>query len=371
MVDQLHIVYFSRKSATVSMSENQIIFPWRYKRVDVLKQLAGRINLFAIDVVIVRNLFKVLNRVLPYRNRFGFLVGFWESFPHNFRRVYQARIEHKHVFRKTIEYHFKQKREESSLKKCDFYLPITDTYKTQFYKDLHIPFHPLPMGVDFSRVPVKHPPAEDSRNGVHRFVYIGAVDRMRQLDVVVSAFLECNEKFEFHIYTPSINLQVNEIRNLAHPRILVRENLPRTELFNNMVHYNVGIGLVPESPLYIASSPTKTLEYYALGLPAIINNLPEYKLLFDSQTAFLSEFTQKSIAACIRRICRTPKEEIGRMGALGRERVRKERDYAALSTGLFDFFNRLLHDRTVAHNRQRKNRFKASRDKSPFWNHKP
>ncbi len=349
MAEQVYIVYFSRKSKTVSMSENKIVLPWRFKYIDVVKPLGDRIDLTAIDVVIVRNFFQTLNKILKYRHKFQFIVGFWESFPHNFRRIYQARLEQKHLFRKTLEYHLKRIRERKSLQKCDFYLPITESYKNQFYGDLNIPFYPLPMGVDFSKIPIESLRPANRSESIRRFIYTGAVDGMRQLDVVVSAFLECKTKFEFHIYTSNNNSQVNQIQELRDPRIVVKKHLPRKELLQIMAHFDIGIGLIPETPLYRSSSPTKTLEYYALGLPAVISRLPEYSTLFDSKTAFFCEFKRESISACINRIGNIPQEEICQMGKRGRQKIMKERNYSTLSAGLFDFLRRQINFQCETH----------------------
>lgn len=350
LAEHVYIVYFSRKAKTASAIGRKIVLPRRYKRMNVLKPLADLINLHSIDVVVVRNFFRVLNTVLKKRDHYKFLVGFWESFPHNFRRIHQARIEHKHLFRKTIEYHFKRITEKQSIRKCDFYLPITETYKSQFYADIRVPFHPLPMGVDFSRAPVGNRNKGNPNGETRKFVYIGAVDEMRQLEVVVSSFLECHESFEFHLFTQSANPMVDRIRATKHPGIVVKNHLPRTDLFHEIMKYDVGIGLVPEIPLYQASSPTKTLEYYALGLPAVVNGLPEYASLFNSENAFFCEFTQDSITSCIERICRLPKEALHQMGALGRKRVQEKRDYTTMSEELYVFLHRQLDLRFHAEN---------------------
>jgi hypothetical protein len=341
-IADVYVVFFCRKSKKASVKGHKIILPHRLKRANIIKALNQLVSLSSVEVVIVRNYFSVLRRILSYKKIYKYRVGFWESFPHSFRRIFQAKVEDKSVLRKTIEYKINQHKERKLLGRCDFYLPITETYKQQFYSDLAIPYHPLTMGVDFSKLPPSVHKEYNTNNSTKKFVYIGAVDKLRKLDEIISAFWEYDQEFLFGIYTGSRNSQVEKIKSIRDIRICVHEAIPRSDLFKELLNYDIGIGLYPENDLYRSVSPTKTLEYYALGIPAIMNRLDECTLLFDEHSAFFCDFSKDSIKDCIVRVCRLPIKEIRQIGNAGREIVKSKKDYNVLSFNLLSFLENIV-----------------------------
>ena len=333
----VQVVYFCRKANRRTVEGQKIILPHKYKRANLFKPLQYVVDFLSTDVVIVRNYFSVLKRVLAQKKQYHYCVGFWESFPHSFRRVFQAKAENKSILRKSIEYRINRLKEKRLLSQCDFYLPITEMYKGQFYPDLAIPYHALPLGVDFSKLPKSGTQRHKGNNGIRRYIYTGTVDQLRKLDVIISAFMEYDGGFVFDIYTASHNPQVEQIKSMKDSRIRLHNPLPRADLFEKMSGYDIGIGLIPDNELYRVSSPSKTLEYYALGMPAIINRLPEYTSLFDHNSAFFCDFSKDSIRDCIANTSRLSKQEIMQKGNIGRNIVRSERDYGELSFRLFNF----------------------------------
>lgn len=337
---EVDLVYFDRALDKPTATGGKLVLPYWYKRKRTMDGLKVLTDPASYDFVIVRNFFKVLKNALSHRKRHGYRVGFWESFPHSFRRIYEARTTGRAVLRKTVEYAIKRRMESRLIKQCDFYLPITETFRTRFHPDLRVPHLPLPMGVDFSRIDAE-PPREVSAKE-KRFIYVGAVDRLRQLDLIVAAISEVKGDFVLDLYTPSENELVEQIqsRAAADPRIRVYPPKPRAELLRLMRNYDVGIGLLPESPLYVVSSPTKVLEYYAAGIPAILNRLPEYAGLFDERSAFLCLFTEQDIRRTVTGILPMSRAELRRMGEAGRDAVLSKRDYAVLAAELYRFLGK-------------------------------
>jgi len=342
---KVDVVYFDRALDMPLVSGGKLVLPYRYKRKQTLKGLKMLTDPASYDVVIVRNFFSVLRNVLSHRKQHGYRVGFWESFPHSFRRIYEARATGRAVLRKTIEYAIKRRLESRLIEQCDFYLPITETYKTQLYPNLRVPHLALPMGVDFSRLPST--PFPEVSGTAKRFIYVGAVDRLRRLDLIVSAFSKTPGDFVLDLYTPSDNELVEEIKSaaIADPRIRVFPPKPRDELLGRMREYDVGVGLIPESPLYEVSSPTKTLEYYAAGIPAIINRLPEYTSLFDEHSAFLCALTEEGIRDAVMKILPSGRDQLRKMGETGRQIVLAKRDYAVMADNLYRFLEQRIGQR--------------------------
>lgn len=333
------IVYWDRQLAEPKRSNGRLILPRRYKHRRTLRALQTLVNPADYDVVIVRNFFGVLRNVLAWRDHYGYRIGFWESFPHSFRRVFEAQATGRAALRKTFEYAVNRRLESRLLERCDLYLPITETLRQRFRPTLHTPYLPLPMGVDFANI--DDTPMPLGAGAERRFIYAGTVDQLRRLDMIVAAFSSVQQPFVFDLYTASENSLVTQIRSAAanDPRIQVRPAKPRAELLRIMRTYDVGVGLIPDSPLYEVSSPTKTLEYYAAGLPVILNPLPEYANLFDASCAFQCRFTESDIQRAVTGILAEERATLRAMGSTGREIVRSKRDYTVLAAELHRFLS--------------------------------
>ena len=328
------VVFFS-KTKTLSRSENKIVIPYSNKRKNLVSSLESQLQLDDYDFVIVRNYFPVLRQVLKSRQKYKFKIGFWESFPHSYRRLHQAFQLNKSVLRKKVEYYVKNKNENSLLSKVDFYLPITEKFQEVFRPNLDCPTMALPIGVNFQRIPP--PPSNSPEKQILKFIYIGTVDQLRKLDTIVNAISSVKGDYVLDIYTASDNEQTSSIASLKDKRITVKQALPREELMRKMMEYDVGIGLIPENKLYIVSSPTKTLEYYAVGIPSIINSMPDYKGILTDDDAFYCTFEESDITKLIERILLMPKNKLKQMGLSGKGKVLQKRDYRILSNSLKAF----------------------------------
>lgn len=335
------LVFFSRERGETVREGNRIIVPYAWKRRSLCAELDRFISLGDVDVMIVRNYFPVLGSVLAARSRYGFRVGFWHSFPHSFRRLFEARQERRAVMRKSIEYFVRSRMERRLVDRCDFLISMSDEFRDTFYPSLTIPFLPLPMGVSLDGFPAYCPEGGETR----RFIYTGAVDHLRRTDFIAEALSELKDDFILDIYTRSDNATTARIAALNDRRIRLCAPMPRSELLQKMSGYDAGIGLIPENDLYKVSSPTKTLEYYGVGMPAIVNYLPEYVALFDDDSAFFCPFTQEGIRDAARQVIRTPRECLASMGERGRNVVSRKRNYAVLGHAVYEFLKPFAESR--------------------------
>lgn len=331
----VYLVYFMKDKQHVARIEgNRIFLPYSAKRKGICANIEKFCDLSMFDVVIVRNYFPVLRQLLKDRGCYGYKLGFWNSFPHSFRRLFEALQERKAVLRKKIEYYFRKRIEAGLVSQCDFLIVMSKEFKKVFYPDIPIRYLPLPMGVDFEGLPAGHCSVEGQ---LTKFIYTGTVDHLRQTDLIVEAFAATAGNFILDIYTASNNPITQKIAALNDDRITLYPPLPRDELFKVMVNYDVGVGFIPENTLYRVSSPTKTLEYYSVGIPAMVNFLPEYVELFDEHTAFFCDFDKTSIQQSVWKILTMSKADVCNVGIKGKRRVFQERNYKILSENLLSF----------------------------------
>lgn len=332
--------FFSKSVGRPEVNSAGIVLPYRFRRRGLVSALQHLVDLDQYQVVVVRNMFSVVSQLqkrLPDK-----LIGFWESFPHSHRRLEQAHLEKRAVLRKTIEYFFVSRRERRLIEACDFYMPITHTHKKVFYPNLKVPAFATPMGFDFEQYTIPKPAAEKS--GPIRFVYIGSIDALRRLDILNRAFLAQDEPFQLDYYSGSQNRAVDEIRAIDDARIQVHDPLARQALFETIASADVGICFFPHTKTYITASPTKTIEYGALGLSVLVNPMPEYRQLIDESCAYICDFDEESIHWQIQRILRAGRSDIITRGRRLQARVRAQRDYVKMATQLFAFIQGRQHE---------------------------
>lgn len=333
------VVYFS-KSNEYYYKGNRLVIPYHHKRKGIIAALSSLVDISSYSHIIVRNYFTVLNQFTSKKNKYSFKLGFWESFPHLYRGLHQAIFLNKSVARKRVQYFINNLLANRVLQKADFFLPITEKYFEVFRPNLKCPRFPLSMGVNFEEIP-KNLESKCLDQELKKFVYIGVVDQLRKIDVIVDAFSKISENYLFDIYTASDNESTEKIISLGDPRIKIKTAIPRKELLSTIINYDVGIGLIPEDKLYIVSSPTKTLEYYAVGIPALINSIPDHNLLFNDESAFFSDFKEDSIMEKVKQIIDADNSLLRNMGEKGKAKVLGCRDYSRMAANLAGFLAEL------------------------------
>lgn len=334
-------VFFSKNLTLPRYQSDRITLPYHHRRRGLIAALNNLLDLHRFDIIVIRNLFHVLAQV--QRSGLPACIGFWESFPHSHRRLEQAYVEKRAVLRKRLEYLLAARRERSLIQNCAFYLPITEMHKSTFYPDLKVPYLPTPMGFDFSRYPVKTPLP---KKGPIQFVYIGAVDELRRLDIINQAFLDQQKPFRLDYYSASQNKVVDSIRRIDDSRIRFHDSLPRSELFKQIASADVGVCFFPHTKTYITASPTKTVEYGALGLSVLVNPMPAYEDLIDESCAFICEFAKEAIQKQIEVILSMDRNGISERAKRLQKRIFNHRNYENMARYLFDFFRHLVGSST-------------------------
>jgi glycosyltransferase involved in cell wall biosynthesis len=333
------VVEFCRDPREACVTGLRAVLPARCRRAGLVAAVDRAWPGKRWDFVVVRNKFPALRQFLASRSRTGIRVGFWLSFPHSFRRFHEAQVAGRGVWRKGLEYRVRDWGERRLLRRCDCFLPITETLVHQFYPTLGVPWQALPMGVDFAGLPAGPKPARAP--GPLRLVYTGTIDSLRRVDLIVAGLQRVSAPFLLDLYTGSDNAAVGALRAVRDDRIRLWPSRPRAALFEALRTADIGIGLIPDTPLYRVASPTKTLEYAALGLVPLVNSLPEYVSLFTPRSAAFAEFTPGAIRDRVEQLAAAGPEALAALGENAREIIRSRRDYRQLAGELAAFLNRL------------------------------
>lgn len=210
----------------------------------------------------------------------------------------------------------------------------------------------VPMGVDLELLEASRPvltPEQAQWHGrveaAEGIVYFGLLDRSRRVDVLVRAFAQvaaqrprallllCGDSYE-----PG---DAEELRRLA-----VSLGLADRVIFTGWLGVDVvwelgraarlAWSVLPRGPIFDVASPTKAVEYLALGLPVVANDQPDQAwVLAESGGGRCTGETPDEVAAASLELL-ADAEQAAAMGAAGRRWVLAQRSYRQLA--------QLVHD---------------------------
>lgn len=153
----------------------------------------------------------------------------------------------------------------------------------------------VPMGVDPRALPPIDPaPAPYQAGQPFRLVYLGSMDRARQVEFLIDTLIRLRRRDPSTVYRLTLVGDAStpaEFQWLAERAagsglgdlIDMPGMLPREQAWAIARQCQLGLSAIPRGPVYDVSSPTKTIEYLALGLPVLVNDIPD-QLALVSQT---------------------------------------------------------------------------------------
>jgi glycosyltransferase involved in cell wall biosynthesis len=180
-------------------------------------------------------------------------------------------------------------------------------------------------------------------------IYVGAMVRLRQLDIVIRAFVNVKKRMsKVKLLMVGDGEDRGRLERLAH-ELKIKEDV----IFTGRVPYfkvpsfiaasNIVVSPIPPLLIYKITSPTKIFEYMAMGKPVVANDeIPEQEeVIRESEGGILVKFEDESFANGIMELLNNP-EEANEMGRRGREWVVKNRSYEILARALEKAYFRVL-----------------------------
>lgn len=200
----------------------------------------------------------------------------------------------------------------------------------------------VPMGVDLEELPSSAAP-EITTHTLHdtpTIAYIGTIDNGRQPKKLIDILCEVKKRVaKVRMLIIGADDQSNSAEHLvqyAKERCVERSLhitgwMPQKECWSLASTANIAISFFPRTPILDTNSPTKLVEYLALGLPVVCNDNPDQaELLRDCEAGWV---TSSDTAEMAKAICEAlndlPKSSA--RGANGRAIVRAHRSYAILA----------------------------------------
>jgi glycosyltransferase involved in cell wall biosynthesis len=212
---------------------------------------------------------------------------------------------------------------------------------------------PVLMGVDLASVPYDARAAASAARhaGPPTVVYLGTLIRVRHLDFLVRAFARVRAQL------PDARLLVVGDGDDPSDRAFLEEEarrcgissaieftgfLPMERAWRHVADADVCVSPIYPSPVLNAGSPTKLIEYMAMGKAVVANDQPEQReVLAESGAGICVPWEEGEFAAAVVTLLRD-REAAAAMGAKGRAYVAGRRDYPVIAEGVDELFRALL-----------------------------
>ncbi|WP_426337307.1 glycosyltransferase [Pseudoduganella sp. R-31] len=213
----------------------------------------------------------------------------------------------------------------------------------------------VPMGVDMEALarPELRPAARAWAGWQGRPVvaYLGTLDRARCLERVLDALVlvrrELPQASLLLIGSSPQQGDVVQLLGAARERgleeaVQVTGWLPPVQAWEYLLGAQAAISYVPRGALYDVSSPTKLLEYLALGMPCVGNDIPDQEaVLAASGAGWLAASTPQAMAEGLLAILRDPQAARARAAA-GPAYIEAARSYRVLGEAVAQRYRNLV-----------------------------
>lgn len=330
-------------------------------------QLLGFINdvtLFKIlgkkkyNLIIVKDKYIVALLGLIAARFFNAHFCFWLSYPFPEAKIYQAKTNTAPRYRllyllRGLCYYFLQYK---------IILPWSEhvfVQSDQMKQDIcgkgisALKITPVPMGVDMEemeRICSLDYGKQDSK--IQGICYLGTMIKVRRLDFLIRVFYKVKQKVSnVRLYmiggggsAEDIERLRNEAKRLAIDDCIVfTGQLPRDQALSLVCQSVVCVS--PFYPTFIlnSTSPTKLIEYMALGKPVVANDHPEQsRIIKQSKGGICVPYNEDEFARALISILKDPKKA-HHMGALGKQYVLKNRTYRKIAEKVEQSLLEIIH----------------------------
>jgi len=211
----------------------------------------------------------------------------------------------------------------------------------------------VPIGVDatvFDRARVT--PNRDARLDGRRVVlYLGRIARARRSDFLldVAEGLKADMPDSLVVIAgdaASLDemawMRAEIARRDLLEHVLLTGWLPQHEALGYAVRAEVGLSPIPRGALFDVSSPTKLVEYLALGIPSVANDIPDQRLVIEGSGAGLCvPMETTAFVAAIRRLL-DDRDLAAGLAQRGPAYVNSHRTYAILGRIVAETYTKIL-----------------------------
>jgi len=211
---------------------------------------------------------------------------------------------------------------------------------------------PVPMGIDLADVPEELRTAPLPRDGEVILGYLGTLSADRHIETLVDMLAELRRTLVrvrlLLIGDAHQRADREAIVQRAHALgvsqwLEITGYLPRLEALRRMRDTHIALSPYFPAPLLMSTSPTKLVEYLALGLPVVASDHPEQRaILRESGAGVCAPWGARHFARSVRWLMRLPPQKLAAMGERGRPWVQEHRTYSHIADNLEKVYLRQL-----------------------------
>jgi len=211
----------------------------------------------------------------------------------------------------------------------------------------------VPMGVDehlFDRTRI--PPAPDARlDGRRVAVYLGRIARSRRSDFLLDVAEQLRRQMPESLLVIAGDAPSNDEMAWMRAEITARKLddhvlltgwLPQRAALGYAVRAEVGLSPIPRGTLFDVSSPTKLVEYMALGIPSVANDIPDQQLVIEQSRAGLCVPMEAAAFAAAALQILNDGAAAQQFAMRGPAYVKSHRTYAILGRNVADMYKKIL-----------------------------
>jgi glycosyltransferase involved in cell wall biosynthesis len=211
---------------------------------------------------------------------------------------------------------------------------------------------PVPMGVTEKAF---HPAAsgiDEIKVVPNRIVYLGTLAAVRRMETIIQAMPALlREVPSAHLYMigdgnyPSERafLEAEAKRLGVGEQVTFTGFLPLEEAWKIVLTAQVCLSPIYPTPTLKVGSPTKLVEYLALGKPVVANDHPEQsRIIAETRAGICVPWSSDAFASAIAEVLRHP-DKFATMAASGRDWVRVNRTYGRIADSVYQIYQELLH----------------------------
>jgi len=203
----------------------------------------------------------------------------------------------------------------------------------------------VPMGIKLDGGMQAPGPGSRSRipEGQRCFMYLGTLGRERRIDFVLRTLVRVlRAEPDAKLYLVGKGEQPGDEEFLRQEAqrlgvaasVVLTGQLPRQEALRYVQDADVCVSPFYPTPVLNSTSPTKLVEYMAMGKAVVANTHPEQKLLIDqSGCGYCVPYDEDAFADAIVKLLRAP-EMARAMGERGRRYVIEHRSYGVIANNV-------------------------------------
>lgn len=310
------------------------------------------------DAIQVRDKFLVASIALVVARVRGMRFFYWLSFP-----IPESRVERAREGNARFPFFTRLQGRIAGLLLYHWILPRADHVFAQSERMRDDLVHrgaqgaivtPVPMGISADDIAVKPDASHDSTERVAReltLAYLGTLDRRRRLEMLVDMLrllrvvgLPVRLRFiggDSPVEVQRLRAYAAEVGVGSHFEITGQ--LPRPEALRQLQSADICLSPFFPTPILQSTSPTKLVEYMALGRPVIANDHPEQRrVLRASRGGVCVPWGARHFARAVRWLAARSASARAAMGELGRQWVSENRTYGRIADDLENQYRRLL-----------------------------